>query len=1040
MYWYNSVQAVVEEDIAGNPIWTFTEDYDNGIGVGNVLLLSPVYDNFDYVVGNYYLLTVRFKPIGSLGNKRGIYVYVGEPGNYQDPDWCTYIAAPSAPLFKSGTLGRGKLRAVSGGYYELFVFFKLEPRVENPDWLDSMLHSWNTGIALGLIDDTGDFDYSTKVGSGVKVSKISLVEYAESTELGPEGFPLVIPAVGDTNIVPPHNYLRGTALPASSVMGLDEISFSYTTEVLDPLDPSYIDTYRPEKIYETPITVTKITAEEALSQDTIFLALGSLLEHGLTAVDIRAGSSYTLSIYVYSQDAENHVDEPGTPSELKISGGWSGEDDPFYAIFNLIGDGEVLHTSKYSAGVTKVQPPMNARGHWYRCWVSAPAAEVNEIVKIGTFSWGNPEAAQGSSISIYCPQFERGERPGLPIPTGSTNYLPDPRVKFTWDGNAWVPYPIDPYKGGDGRNRIPSRLAGGWNNEKSAAQSPFYIENRTDENNVIKDENTELLITSSDGFYGGPPEGVTGRYAMRWDLRDLGYFNIETLSTKSDGKVYFEVADRSAVTTPFGVYTKHVSLQFLRGTPDIGTYVNNLTGTVVNGPNSSKELKFTPTRGESLPVLPPSDYTASSGAVFIPRIVSNSRVRMYLGADAGYNIVVEPFQCWIFSFYVFIDSWGFSGYTSIDLQAYIEVEGRNSPIQIKDFVAYRDSETNNDWVRMFGTLDLSEEFARNLRIYVESTAFTFSNPARAIWLDGFMLEKKVGLKNEPSPWTSELGPEAIEESEIKTDQIQKGDLPGGMTLGGGEILTVQEEGEAFDGESITYKYEYRVPPRVVYLLGGITYDPILSSSISYLVAEVDNNTPTGFTPVLKLSSKLIDSASKVELTTVTTDDSYQKYNTRPTHILTKAGSPEADSQSYLYKIELNIQNLQGKYYVEGLSLPIAGSVLLEFFYDKGLGWASLGTRLYTGRSVVSELITSITGDVSFFIPGAGSGAKFGIAIQQDSGVGKTYKMPGSTIQGFAVEYYTASSGGSEVPATIAGGRGIPYFISGEKYVEGAYED
>lgn len=641
------------------------------------------------------------------------------------------------------------------------------------------------------------------------------------------------------------------------------------------------------------------------------------------------------------------------------------------------------------------------------------------------------ELGERSELQIYGPQFERGKYPGIYVPTGVENYLPDPRNKFTWDGQYWVPYALDPYKGGDGKNRIPSKLAGGWNNERSV--SPFYLD---------PVNTTQASITSKDLYYDGPDAGVTGTMALRWSPLELTEsFVIRDLSVISSTRLLLTVDNPSYILGLSS--TVYLGVMFAKGSVDIQELVNGVSGKVISAPSS--KLYLDTVKNYGLPNIPAADYIKSTG--ILTRYIYTEYPTLYLEErDEEYSIALEPFQVWIFSFYVYVPTGrtnDFPMYMKELVTIYMELEG--GPVVETTGVLsniYSDTDLKaNNWVRVTATIDLSRESARRARIGINAASLLQRRlPYFALWFDGFMLEKKVGLKNEPSPWTSELGPEALEETEVGSDQIQKGDLPAGMTLGGGEILTVQEEGEAFDGESITYKYEYRVPPRVVYLLGGITYDPILSSSISYLVAEVDNNTPTGFTPVLKLSSKLIDSASKVELTTVTTDDSYQKYNTRPTHILTKAGSPEADSQTYLFKIQLNIQNLRGKYYVEGVSLPIAGSVLLEFFYDKGLGWASLGTRLYTGRSVVSELITSITGDVSFFIPGAGSGAKFGIAIQQDSGVGKTYKMPGSTIQGFAVEYYTASSGGSEVPATIAGGRGIPYFISGEKYVEGAYED
>lgn len=406
--------------------------------------------------------------------------------------------------------------------------------------------------------------------------------------------------------------------------------------------------------------------------------------------------------------------------------------------------------------------------------------------------------------------------------------------------------------------------------------------------------------------------------------------------------------------------------------------------------------------------VPTSGYYGTHAFKMLTADTLNNDGIVYFGTSAtNYNMPIDPNSEWCFrcKIWVYVDD------TDVDVKLRTSNSGTfYSP----DGGAGHTVATRGQWNDWEETFDLSADSSPSaiIRFDLDSTP-DVSDPTYAIWLDGIMLEKKVGDATTASDWRASVGGgELVPAESVIPGALNRNVLQEDAGGFGRAIAKGLQTGFASHNDTITFDHEWEAPPDIVWLSGGIVNDS--SSTVgndAYIVARAINVTTTSFKAQLVLRDPIGSPTTRTDTTDteVTSDTRWE---------IKKDQTAEAYNDQYTLTFTGLVYNGpeindSEPGFIDNWYAP--GSATYGIYVAKVADtWIRIGTKTVTGD--ITAQSNTFTESIVVTVDGVGkhvSASDREFAIVLESSV-----YDGSTLTGISsLVYETAGSSPTEVSLT-----------------------
>lgn len=395
----------------------------------------------------------------------------------------------------------------------------------------------------------------------------------------------------------------------------------------------------------------------------------------------------------------------------------------------------------------------------------------------------------------------------------------------------------------------------------------------------------------------------------------------------------------------------------------------------------------------------------------------------FASSPAAYNISLVPNSKWIVSG----KGW-LSSPSTVPFTAQLGLLTAVSPT-----TGYRASSsisTRKTWTDLSGTLNLINDSSTFGTLVAGATGGGVGG-SPYLWLDGLMLERKVGPGSTPTPWSkgSQYGKLGTNKGSLPVppSNIAVGTLLNGMTLNQGDgnsrpILGGFYVSSARDTDNIIFPTPYATIPTVVFFPGAqTTGSPFSNTTNVSTICEAQNLTTTGFTARIRFIgqasgvSPITDTVnfgpgSPSVLSPGSPDSAGYTGAPSPAFAINKTNGSEAFDDKYKYTFNVTVYN---NFVASGEPYE-PGSMDVGLYARKAAGWYLASTQNIrggtAGPSTTKSVSPTVTIDGVIYSPASGQ-AEFAIT---------NLTSAAGTINSFASVSYSVANPPTDVSATASG--------------------
>ena len=398
----------------------------------------------------------------------------------------------------------------------------------------------------------------------------------------------------------------------------------------------------------------------------------------------------------------------------------------------------------------------------------------------------------------------------------------------------------------------------------------------------------------------------------------------------------------------------------------------------------------------------------------------------FASSPAGYNIPLTPNSKWIISGKGWISSPSIIPFT-----AQLGLLTAVSPTT--GYRANSTISTRKTWTDLSGTLNLTNDSSTLGTLVAGANITGGAGGSPYLWLDGLMLERKVGPGSTPTPWSkgSQYGVLGSSKGStlIPSSSIGVGPFLNGMTMNQGDgntrpVISGFYVGTARDADNIIFPTPYATLPTVVFFPGAqTTGSPFANTTNVSSVCEAQNLTTTGFSARIRFigvassTSPIVDtvnfgSGSPSVLSPGSPDSAGYVGAPSPSYAINKTNGAEAFDDKYKYTFRVTVYNT----YVGPGEPYEPGNMDVGLYARKAAGWYLVSTQNIRGASGFSASTSktvspTVTIDGVIFSPASGQ-AEFAIVNLSGTLAG--------LVDSFQSVSYSVANPPTDISATASG--------------------
>ena len=389
---------------------------------------------------------------------------------------------------------------------------------------------------------------------------------------------------------------------------------------------------------------------------------------------------------------------------------------------------------------------------------------------------------------------------------------------------------------------------------------------------------------------------------------------------------------------------------------------------------------------------------------------------VYFGsATNDYNMSLDPNSYWFWR----AKAWANVASTDVQVRIRTNDGSFHTPVGSNTFTIPNNTAWH-DWTAEFDLTANSSPRAV-IRVDLDETPDA-TNPNYTLYLDGIMLEKKVGDATAARDWLPALG----KGGQVLPNEIVSGSLHSQISQddSGGIARALAkgvQTGFAEHNDVITFDQEWDSPPEIVWLAGGIINDS--SSTVgndAYIVANAINVTKTSFKAQLLLRDPASSPTARTDTTSTSIGGNIYE--------IKKDQTAEAWNDTYTLTFTGRVQNgsLVNDNEPGGGSWYQAGTAVYGIYVAKVADtWVKAGTHTVSGG--IAAQYRDFTESKTIIVDGIGKHAsasdrEFRIELEST-----TYG--GSTLTDITkLEYETVGTAPTDI--TLTPNNSVPYMVIG----------
>jgi hypothetical protein len=470
---------------------------------------------------------------------------------------------------------------------------------------------------------------------------------------------------------------------------------------------------------------------------------------------------------------------------------------------------------------------------------------------------------------------------------------------------------------------------------------------------------------------------------------------------------------------------------FVTAEADAETANKNLNPIWLSSPSKSTGVQFFSVGSTASPdndAGPATGYYGSRAIKVKFNGNTTGREVYFASSPAAYNIELNPNSKWIISG----KGW-LSSPSTVPFTAQLGILTPTSPT-----TGYRASSTistRRTWTDLSGILNLTNDSSTTGTLVVSATGGGGTGGSPSLWLDGLMLERKVGPGSTPSKWDKGSQYGLLRTSKgaplVAPSNIGQGTFLNGMTMNQGDgnsrpLLGGFYVSSARDGDNVIFPTPYYSIPSVVFFPGAqTTGSPFSNTTNVSTICEAKNLTTTGFTARIRFiglagsTSPVTDTvsfgASPSVLSPGSPDSAGYVGAPSPSLSINKSNGAEAFDDKYKYTFRVSINNI---FNGEGYE---PGNMDVALYARKAAGWYLVSTQNIRGGTTIVTTKTvspTVTIDGVIYSPASGQ-AEFSIINLTPS--------TGSLVSFDSVSYTVANTS-TDVTATATGSYAVPFAV------------
>jgi hypothetical protein len=405
----------------------------------------------------------------------------------------------------------------------------------------------------------------------------------------------------------------------------------------------------------------------------------------------------------------------------------------------------------------------------------------------------------------------------------------------------------------------------------------------------------------------------------------------------------------------------------------------------------------------------------------------------FASSPAGYNIQLTPNSKWIVSGKGWLSSPSIIPFTT-QLGLLTAVNPTTG------YRANSTISTRKTWTDLSGILNLTNDSSTLGTLVAGANITGGTGGSPYLWLDGLMLERKVGPGSTPTPWSKGSQYGVLGNSKgsalIPSSSIGVGQFFNGMTMNQGDgnarpIISGFYVATARDTDNIIFPTAYATLPSVIFFPGAqTTGSPFANTTNVSSVCEAQNLTTTGFTARIRFigvassTSPITDTVnfgtgSPSVLSPGSPDSAGYVGAPSPSIAINKTNGAEAFDDKYKYTFRVTVNN---NFIASGEPYE-PGNMDVGLYARKAAGWYLVSTQNIrggtAGPSTSKTVSPTVTIDGVIFSPASGQ-AEFAI-INLSGGLS-------GTVDSFQSVSYSVANPPTDVSATAAGSYPVPFAV------------